>query len=67
MIKNGGVPMSLAAVQSEPVNLTSFIPAEVYPLDNPQTDLPRLARDQRLTQLIEDAVRRVPTTQQHRL
>jgi DNA modification methylase len=44
------------------VDLADFVPAEVYPLDNPQTDIPRIARDKRLTQLIEDAVRRVPTT-----
>jgi len=43
------------------VDLTSFVPAEVYPLHNPQTDLPRIAKDQTLIQLIEEAVRRIPT------
>ncbi|MGH9453600.1 MAG: DNA-methyltransferase [Terriglobia bacterium] len=47
---------------SDPVNLAQFVPADVYPLDNPQTDIPRIAKDQRLTQLIEQAVRRVPTS-----
>ena len=30
--------------------------------NNPQTDIPRIARDKKLIQLIEDAVRRIPTT-----
>jgi DNA modification methylase len=50
---------------SDGVNLAQFVPSEVYPLDNPQTDLPRIAKDRNLVQLIEEAVRRVPTT--HRL
>src|SRR5882672_10378006 len=45
--------------------LAKFIPAEIYPLNDPQTDIPRIAKDKRLTRLIEDAVRRVPTI--HRL
>jgi DNA modification methylase len=51
------------AIQKEELNLdlTSFVPAEVYPLDNPQTDLPRIAKDQALIRLIEEAVRRIPT------
>src|SRR5579875_3960392 len=47
---------------SAPVRLEDFIPAEVFPLTNPQTDLPRIAKDKKLVQLIEAAVRRVPTT-----
>jgi DNA modification methylase len=43
--------------------LARFVPAEVYPLNNPQTDLPRIAKDKNLIQLIEEAVRRIPTTQ----
>jgi DNA modification methylase len=46
---------------SDGVNLAQFVPSEVYPLDNPQTDLPRIAKDKNLVQLIEEAVRRVPT------
>jgi modification methylase len=42
-------------------NLGEFVPAEVYPLHNPQTDLPRIAKDKKLIQLIDDAVRRIPT------
>jgi modification methylase len=43
------------------VDLAQFVPAEVGELDNPQTDIPRIAKDKRLMALIEDAVRRVPT------
>ena len=38
-----------------------FVPSEVFPLENPQTDLPRIARDSSLVRLIEEAVRRIPT------
>lgn len=46
----------------EVLGLSQWVPNEVYPLDNPQTDLPRIAKDRNLVQLIEEAVRRVPTT-----
>ena len=52
-----------AAVQGP--DLASFLPEGILPLDNPQTDIPRIARDKRLTGLIEEAVARIPTT--HRL
>jgi modification methylase len=45
--------------------LLHFLPPEVFPLNNPQTDLPRIAKDSHLIRLIEDAVHRVPT--RHRL
>ncbi len=41
--------------------LAPFVPAEVYPLDNPQTDIPRIAKDHVLIRLIEEAVRGIPT------
>src|SRR3990172_7134896 len=40
----------------------SFLPKQLGRLENPQTDLPRIARDPKLTALIEAAVREVPTT-----
>jgi DNA modification methylase len=43
------------------VDLARFVPADVYPLNNPQTDIPRIAKDKKLTRLIEDAVRKIPT------
>jgi DNA modification methylase len=42
-------------------DLSAFVPREVYPLNNPQTDLPRIAKDRELVQLIEESVRKVPT------
>jgi len=45
-----------------PVDLADFVPSEVFPLENPQTDIPRIARDPKLTQLIELAVQKVPTS-----
>src|SRR5271169_4020466 len=47
---------------SASVDLSEFVPAEVYPLENPQTDLPRIAKDKELLQLIDEAVRRIPTS-----
>ena len=44
------------------LDLTQYLPTEVQRLANPQTDLPRIARDERLTALIEHALQDVPTT-----
>lgn len=44
------------------IDLKSYVPPEVRQLKNLQTDLPRLAKDQRLTGAIEQAIRDVPTT-----
>ncbi len=41
--------------------LSEFIPGEVLPLRNPQTDIPRIAKDARLLRLIEESIRRIPT------
>jgi DNA modification methylase len=43
------------------VDLVQFIPAEVFPLKNPQTDIPRIAKDKHLVELIGEAVQRIPT------
>ena len=45
----------------EGADLAEFLPREVYPLANPQTDIPRIAKDESLTRLIDLAVRKVPT------
>ena len=49
------------------LGLAEYLPSEVLPLKNPQTDLPRIAKDDRLLRLIEDAVSRIPTTHHLRL
>lgn len=46
----------------ETTDLSSLIPPEVLPVDDPQTDIPRIAKDEKLTHLIDQAVRKVPTT-----
>jgi DNA modification methylase len=43
------------------LDLTEYVPKEILPLANPQTDLPRIAKDARLIGLIEEAVQRIPT------
>lgn len=45
--------------------LTAFVPEEFRNLGDPQTAIPRLARDEGAVQLIERAVQAIPTT--HRL
>ena len=45
--------------------LAEYVPEEIYPLANPQTDIPRIAKDKRLTQLISESVRKIPTA--HRI
>ena len=49
----------------EGASLSSFVPKKLRNLKNHQTDLPRIARDPKLTALIESAVRGMPTA--HRL
>lgn len=57
---------TLSVVGSEePTRLDAFVPSEIGQLKNPQTDLPRIARDPRLTAVIETTVQHVPTS--HRL
>ncbi len=43
-------------------DLRGFVPSEVFPLENPQTDIPRIARDASLTRLIDIAVQKIPTS-----
>jgi DNA modification methylase len=43
------------------LDLTEYVPKEVLPLANPQTDIPRIAKDEGLTRLIDQAVQRIPT------
>jgi DNA modification methylase len=42
--------------------LVEFVPEELRELENPQTDIPRIARDERLLRSIEHSVKSVPTT-----
>jgi hypothetical protein len=42
--------------------LQQFVPQEVLPIHNPQTDIPRIAKNRGLLRLIDEAVARVPTS-----
>ena len=42
-------------------SLAQYIPKEVPFLENPQTDIPRIAKDEKLVRLIEESVRQIPT------
>jgi len=44
------------------LDLASFIPEEVGALDNPQKDLPRIAKDKRLISAIETSLSEIPTS-----
>jgi DNA modification methylase len=44
------------------LNAAEYVPKEILPLANPQTDIPRIAKDQRLVRLIDEAVQRIPTS-----
>jgi modification methylase len=46
-------------------DLARFVPKEILPLKEPQTDIPRIAKDKHLVKLIAGAVQRIPT--RHRL
>ena len=43
------------------MNLADLLPDELRNLADPQTDLPRIAKDRKLTALIEAIVREIPT------
>jgi DNA modification methylase len=44
-----------------PRSYEEFLPDELRCLDNHQTALPAIAKDERLTRLVDDAVRQIPT------
>lgn len=50
-----------AEVVADPPGLEAYLPQGLPSLSNPQTALPRIARDPKLTQRIVDAIRQVPT------
>ena len=46
-------PIQNETVSSPGHDLSEFVPKEVLPLRNPQTDIPRIAKDEGLLRLIE--------------
>ncbi len=49
------------------IELSEFVPKEVFPLTNPQTDIPRIAKDEKLLRLIEESLQRIHTSHELRL
>src|SRR5438105_3664162 len=47
--------------------LACYLPSELRDLADPQTDIPRIAKDRRLTAMIESAIQEVPTKHDLRL
>lgn len=47
---------------SASADLAAFVPRQLGKLENPQTDLPRIAKDPKLTALIESALQNIPTS-----
>src|SRR5262245_4015073 len=66
MLLKGGKPMPVAAAAMRPgaseTDLSAFLPESLRKLDDPQKDIPRIARDAALVREIEQALVRVPTT-----
>jgi DNA modification methylase len=60
-LRKGDLPPNEVEVSFPALNAAEFVPKELLPLANPQTDIPRIAKDERLVRLIEEAVQRVPT------
>jgi DNA modification methylase len=60
-----GVNAGMHLIDEMTEELSAFIPPGVLPLHNPQTDIPRIAKDEKLVRLIEEAVQRIPT--RHRI
>ncbi len=57
--------LTTAAAESKTADLSAFVPQELTDLGDPQTAIPRLAKDQRCVRIIEQSVQTIPTT--HRL
>lgn len=55
------------AASSKACDLDSFVPAELRSLPDLQRDLPRIAKDTRLTSVIEAAIGSIPTHHDYRL
>jgi DNA modification methylase len=53
--------MSPIATKPAPFEADKYLPPELRSLDDPQTAIPAIAKDPKLTRLIEDAVGEVPT------
>jgi hypothetical protein len=64
-LKREKVPVTNTRPHNGAADLWQFVPDGVLPLKDPQTDIPRIAKDKHLVKLIGEAAQRIPTT--HRL
>lgn len=60
-LKIGSARVVKAMARTSSIDFSGFVPRQVGKLENHQTALPRIARDQKLTALIESTLRSVPT------
>src|SRR5690242_10959634 len=62
--RGAAMPPTAAAKRSHPDRsaLTQFLPAALQSLDDPQKDIPRIAKDKSLTAEIERALPHIPTS-----
>src|SRR5262245_56566202 len=56
------MPSHPIAAHFSPLELAAFVPKVVGKITDHQKDLPRIARDPKLTAAIETALREIPTT-----
>ena len=48
-------------IPNETIDLQTYLPKELCTLDNPQTDIPKIAKDRKLVDLIDEAIHYIPT------
>jgi len=60
--RNGYSAAESKTIQTNIRDLTRYVPPALKGLSNPQTDLPRIAKDKKSVQKIEHALRTIPTT-----
>lgn len=62
MPKNLAVRQCRESQEAYTIGFDSHVPKEIGQLQNPQTDVPRIAKDKRLSRLIEQAIQNIPTS-----
>jgi len=60
-LKNTDFKPGLDEIVIPPLDVEQYVPTEILPLRNPQTDIPKIAKNERLIHLINEALHRIPT------
>jgi DNA modification methylase len=55
-------PLRRETIHATPLNLHDFVPSQIWPIEDIQKDIPRLAKDENAIELIERAIHTIPTT-----